>query len=204
VGTPGNRDAATPAAEGPSAWIRPRTGTLSTARACCTLRLEQPQPVVLGEVLEILQVEGGQRQLVAKQQAATHVSLTGRGRPRWMASADRPPQIAAMALLPGMTGLSASQLSSIARLRGPQWRSLVHWASSPTVTKVTIGCVPTKRAASRGGSRSRNDRDATSVSRTTASAGGSGKVRVPGLGHERQECVKFLIGLERAVAQLAD
>ena len=33
---------------------------------------------------------------------------------------------------------------------------------------------------------------------------GSGKVRVPGLGHERQERVKFLIGLERAAAQLAD
>ena len=46
--------------------------------------------------------------------------------------------------------------------------------------------------------------EATSVSRTTASPGGSGKVRVPGLGHERQECVKFLIGLERAVAQLVD
>jgi hypothetical protein len=64
-----------------------------------------------------------------------------------------------------------------------------------------MGCVPTSRAASRGGSRSRNDRDATSVSRTTASAGGSGKARVPGLGQER---VKFLIGLERVVAQLTD
>ena len=38
----------------------------------------------------------------------------------------------------------------------------------------------------------------------TACAGGSGKACVPGLGHERQERVKFLIGLERAVAQLTD
>src|SRR5579863_8692104 len=67
-----------------------------------------------------------------------------------------------------------------------------------------MGCLPTSRVASRGASRSRNDRDATSVSKTAASAGGSGKVRVPGLGHERQERVRFLIGVERAAAQLAD
>jgi hypothetical protein len=47
-----------------------------------------------------------------------------------------------MDLLSGMTGLSASQLSSIAGLRGTQWQSLVHWASSPAVTKVRIGCLP--------------------------------------------------------------
>ena len=44
-----------------------------------------------------------------------------------------------MDLLPGMTGLPASQLSGIAALRGTQWRSLVHRPSSPAVTKVRIG-----------------------------------------------------------------
>ena len=89
-------------------------------------------------------------------------------------------------------------------LRGPQRRSFAHCVSSPMVTNVSSGCRPASRAASLGGSRPLNERDATSVSRTTASAGGSGKVRVPGPGHERQERVKFLIGLERVTAQLVN
>jgi hypothetical protein len=36
------------------------------APARCGLWLEQPQPVVLGEVLEVLEIEGGERQLVGK------------------------------------------------------------------------------------------------------------------------------------------
>jgi hypothetical protein len=130
--------------------------------------------------------------------------LQKRGRPRWIAAADSSAQVVAIALLPGMTGLSASQSSSIARLRDPQCRSLVHWASSPTVTNVRIGCLPTSRAASCGGRRPRNEPEATSVSRTAADASGSGKVSAPGPGHERQKLIQLVIGLERATAQLVD
>lgn len=98
------------------------------------------------------------------QQAAIHVSLTGRARPRCVAAADNSPHTAAMLLPPGITGLSESQSSSIARLRGPQRRSLVHCVSSPTVTKVTKGWRPARRVANAAGSRPLNDRDATSVS----------------------------------------
>lgn len=132
------------------------------------------------------------------------MSLTGRGRPRWVAAADRPPQVTAMVRLPGMTGLPDSQSSSIARLRGPQRRRLAHWVISPMVTNVRIGCRPTSRVASPEGSRPRNDREATSVSRTTALAAGSGNVRAPRLGHEREKLIELFIALERVVAQLVD
>lgn len=115
----------------------------------------------------------------ARQQAAIQVSLTGRGLPRWVAAADSSSQITAMGLPPGMTGLSASQPSSIARLAGPQERSLVHWVISPTVTNVSSGCRPSSRAARAGVSRPLKDREATPVSRTTALAAPSGKVGVP-------------------------
>lgn len=82
----------------------------ATARAAATRDVR--------EVVEILEIEGGERQLISKAAGSNPGVVTGRGRPRWIAAADRPPQMAATALLPGMTGLSASQLSSIARLRG--------------------------------------------------------------------------------------
>jgi hypothetical protein len=112
------------------------------------------------------------------------VSLTGRGRPRWVAAADRSPQIRPILLPAEITGLLASQPSSIARLRGIQCLSLVHWVSSPTVTNVTRGCFPANREANADGSRPLNDRDATSVSRTTARTRHSGKVGVAGRGDE--------------------
>jgi hypothetical protein len=135
--------------------------------------------VVLGEVGEVLAVEGGQRQVVGQAASRDPGVVDRAGRPRWVAAADSWPQVAAMARLPGMTGLSASQSSSIARLRGPPCRSRAHWVISPMVTKVRIGCRPTSRAASLGESRLRNEAEATSVSRTTAPAAGSGKVGVP-------------------------
>jgi hypothetical protein len=106
-----------------------------------------------------------------------------------------------MDLLPGITGLSDSQPSSIAVLRGPQWRSLV---SSPTVTKLSSGCLPIRRAASLGGSRFLKDCEATSVSRTTAPADGSGKVCVARLGDEGEELIEFFVGLESVATQLVD
>ena len=100
--------------------------------------------------------------------------MTGPGRPRCAAAADSSPQITAMLRAAEMTGLSDRQLSSAAPLPGPQFRSLVHWVSSPMVTKVGKGCRPART----GASRPRKECDATSVSKTTARAGGSGKVRV--------------------------
>src|ERR1017187_152858 len=138
------------------------------------------------------------------QHAATQVSLTGRGRPRWVAAADSSPQTDAMVFPPGITGLSDSHESSMARFRGPQPPSLVHGVSSPPVTNVNSGCAPASRAASSGWSRPLNERDATSVSKTMARDGRLGKVGVTGGGDEGQELVEFLIGLEGIAAQLVD
>jgi hypothetical protein len=89
-------------------------------------------------------------------------------------------------------------------VRGPPVPQLGHWTSSPNGHEGR-GRRLTRRAGSQPWRKPpRNDRDATSASKTTACAGGSGKARLPGLGHERQERVTFLIGLERAVVQLAD
>src|SRR5262249_36729871 len=52
------------------------------------------------------------------------MSLTGRGRPRWMAAADRRPQMAATGSSPGSTGTPDSQLASSSRRRTPQWTDL--------------------------------------------------------------------------------
>src|SRR5580700_6273616 len=109
-----------------------------------------------------------------------------------------------MPLAPGITGLSESHASSMPRLRGPQRRSFAHCVSSPMVTNVSSGCRPASRAASLGGSRPLKERDATSVSRTTAREDGSGKVGVTRLGDEGQELLEFLIGLERVTAQLVN
>jgi hypothetical protein len=119
---------------------------------------------MLYKVGEILDVERRQRQPVGDAAGGDPRVVDWRGRPRCVAAADNSPHMAAMLLPPGITGLSASQSSSIARLRGPQRRSLVHWVSSPTVTKVTSGCRPTSRAANPAGSRPVKDLDATSVS----------------------------------------
>src|ERR1022692_2151598 len=110
----------------------------------------------------------------------------------------------AMLFPPGITGLSDSHESSIARFRGPQSRGLVHWVSSPTVTNDKSGCAPASRAASSGWSRPLKEREATSVSRTMARDGGLGKVGVARGGDEDQELVEFLIGLESVAAQLID
>lgn len=70
------------------------------------------------------------------------------------------------------------------------------------VTKVSRGCRPTRRVASGCGSRPLNDREATSVSRTTAPWDRSGKVCVAGSGDEGEERFEFLAGLERVAAEL--
>jgi hypothetical protein len=66
-----------------------------------------------------------------RQQAATHMSLTGRGRPRWTAAADSRPQVAATASSPGSTAMWDSQLVSSSRRCWPQLRISAHLASSP-------------------------------------------------------------------------
>ncbi len=82
-----------------------------------------------------------------------------------------------------------------------QWRRFAHWVSSPMVTNVSSGCRPAGRADSLGGSRPLKERDATSVSRTTAGEEGSGKVGMARRGDEGEEFAEFLVGLERIAAQ---
>ena len=61
---------------------------------------------------------------------------------------------------------------------------------------------PGQRGRQHGREMSLNERDATS--KTTAPAFDSGNARVPGLGHESEELVEFLVGLERVATQLVD
>lgn len=70
------------------------------------------------------------------------------------------------------------------------------------MTNVNSGCAPAIRAASAAGKRPLREREATSVSRTIARDGSSGKVGVPRLGNEREELVQFLVGLEDVATQL--
>jgi len=104
-----------------------------------------------------------------RQQAAIHMSLTGRGRPRRMAAADSRPQVAATASSPGSTAMRDSQLVSSSRRRWPQLRISAHLASSPKVTKVTSGSRPIRRVASGPASVPLCSREATSVSKTVGS-----------------------------------
>ena len=104
-----------------------------------------------------------------RQQAAIHMSLTGRGRPRRMAAADSCPQVAATASSPGSTAMRDSQLVSSSRRRWPQLRISAHLASSPKVTKVISGSRPIRRVASGLASVPLCSREATSVSKTVGS-----------------------------------
>jgi len=164
------------------------------------LRPDQDKLVIFCEVGEVLDVQRREWQAVGNAAGSDQVSLTGWGRPRWVAAADSSPQTDAIVFPPGITGLSDSHESSIALFRRPQFRSLVHWVSSPTVTNVNSGCAPANRAASSGWSRPLNDREATSVSKTMARDGSSGKVGVAGSGDEGEELVEFLVGLEGVTA----
>ena len=69
------------------------------------------------------------------------------------------------------------------------------------MTNDSRGCEPIRRVASVGGSRILNEREATSVSRTTARSLGSGKLGVARLGDESEELIQFFVGLERVAAQ---
>lgn len=81
------------------------------------------------EVLEVLQVQRRKRKIVVKQQAATHMSFTGRGRPRRIAVAESLPHVAATASSPGRTGTPENQLARPCRLWAPQFRTSAHFES---------------------------------------------------------------------------
>jgi hypothetical protein len=155
---------------------------------------------VLGEILEILEVQRREREAV-REAACRDPRVIYRPWPTALGGGSG--QLAPDAgdtLAAGITGLPVSHASRLARLRGPQRRSRVHWMSSPTVTNVTSGCKPMSRVSNAGGTRPLKERDATSVSRTTAPGRGSGKVGVARLGDEGEELVEFLVGLEGIAA----
>ena len=90
------------------------------------LRSDQGQSVVLGEVSEVLDVQGWQWQSVGRAAGGDPGVVDWPGPSALGGTGGQFAQVTAMLLAPGMTGLSASQASSMLRLRGPQRHSFVH------------------------------------------------------------------------------
>lgn len=78
--------------------------------------------MMLAEVFWSLRFKVASGTSWVRQQAAIHMSLTGRGRPRRVAAADSLPQVAATASSPGSTAILASRAASSPRRRSPQLR----------------------------------------------------------------------------------
>ena len=112
-----------------------------------------------------------------RQQAAIQVSFTGRGRPRRWARACSSPQVVAIASSNGSSTTRRRQLARSASRRGPQFRSTVHFVSSPRVTNVMHNDAPASRDRSGSSNRPRKLVEATSVSRTTKLAPAQHAVR---------------------------
>ena len=125
----------------PAATALPaRAGHRPGARACRRLWLEQLQPVVPGGVLEILQIQGGQRQLASKA-ADTSPGAGDRARPPAPDRRGRQAAPAAMALLPGDDRLARRASCRASRdYAGPSDRA---WLAVPAadVMKVATGCL---------------------------------------------------------------
>jgi hypothetical protein len=77
------------------------------------------------------------------------------------------PNVRATSSLQGRMITPPSQFSKASRLRRPHCRSSAHWVSSPSVTNVTHGCLPTRRVKTDDGSRCLRLSEETSVSRIT-------------------------------------
>ena len=125
------------------------------------LRVDELQAVVFSEVLEILDVEGGQREPCARQHAAIQLSLAGRGRPRRLASAEILPHVREVASSEFSTTTRPSHSSRSSRVRGPQLRVVAHCHTRPRVTNVTHHVMPVSLAASGSPSVPLIARDAT-------------------------------------------
>jgi hypothetical protein len=101
---------------------------------------------VRGKVLKSFMLNVASGSSDTKQQAAIHVSLTGRGRPRWIADAEIWPFTTATSSVPGITAIVTSQCVSRLRRAVPHLRRSAHLVISERVTKVISGCRPVSRA----------------------------------------------------------
>ena len=125
----------------PAATALPaRAGHRPGARACRRLWLEQLQPVVPGEVLEILQIQGGQRQLAGKA-ADTNPGAGDRARPPAPDRRGRQAAPAAMALLPGDDRLAGEPAAGHREITRPPVTEPGPPGQPADVTKVATGCL---------------------------------------------------------------
>ena len=129
------------------------------------------QGVVLVEVLVVLEVQGGERDVMG-QAAGRNPHVVDRPRaPAPDGCRGQPSPDGGYCLLAGhgSTARRDSQPVSSSRRRWPQLRISAHLASSPKVTKVISGSRPIRRVASGPASASLCSREATSVSKTAGS-----------------------------------
>ena len=140
-----------------------------------------------------------------RQQAATHMSLTGRGLPRLTAAAESRPQVAAIASSPGMTAIPASQAASSPSAAFAPVADLCPLGQLAEGDEGNEGFAADQPCGS-GPVRLRRCRsEATSVSRTVGfTAGGSGQLAVTFGVSERQEVVQFLVRLEGVRSQVIE
>jgi hypothetical protein len=131
-----------PAATALPAHAGHRPGT----RACRRLWLEQLQPRGAGEVLEILQIQGGQRQLAGK--ADTNPGAGDRARPPAPDRRGRQAAPAAMALLPGDDRLAGEPAAGHREITRAPVTEPGPPGQPADVTKVATGCL-----ARQGGSQ---------------------------------------------------
>jgi hypothetical protein len=125
------------------------------------------QPFVLCEVGEVLDVEGGKREIIDKA-AGGYPGIVLRAGPS--ASLRAGLELALFLRRRFVVGQDSDMLTPAGQFAGaarPQLRSTRHFISSPTVTKVMHIVWPARAARSWSGRRLRKLKDATSGSRTT-------------------------------------
>jgi len=96
----------------------------------------------------------------------------GRGRPGSWAAPASAPRTRAICVSYGITGRPAVQSSRRRRRSSPHRRTTAHFASSPTVTKVSQTRAPSTRPRTHGGACCFRSNDAASASRTTSRTAG--------------------------------
>ena len=92
---------------------------------------DQAQPVVAGEVREILGAEGRERQIVGQGACGDPGAVGCLGRSRWIAAAEIRPQVLATSSLLGRTITPSSQFSNASRFRRPPLPELGPLAQFP-------------------------------------------------------------------------
>jgi hypothetical protein len=103
------------------------------------LPAEDAQAMVLVEVLVVLEVQGGERDAVVRQQAATHMSLTGRRRPRRIADRRRARRRrrSSPSRSPGRRGHPRARPGS-----RPRWPRNRPWSRRRSAGRSTAVCKP--------------------------------------------------------------